>query len=77
MSKAQIKSFADVGKEELDKIGNLARRTIAVNQPNASPSMEEIVVSMKFQNESPRLVLRLIEKLGGANAIIAALTENR
>lgn len=84
MPKAQLKSFADVGKDELDKIADLARRALAVDD-DTNPklkqefevSMAERTMAMKFRNESPRLVLMLIEKLRGANAIIAALTDNR
>lgn len=73
-------TFADVGKNELDKIEDLAKRTLMVDDETnpklkGEMSITERTMALKFRHESPKLVLMLIDKLRASNKIIAALLE--
>lgn len=75
-----MKTFADLGKAELDRIEDLAKRTLAVDDETnpklkGDDAIAERVMAMKFRHESPRLVLMLIDKVRASNKIIAALIE--
>lgn len=76
-----MKTFADVGKDELDKIEELAKRTLRVDDETnpklgSEDAMAERMMAMKFRHQSPHLVLMLIDKVRTSNKIIAALMEN-
>ncbi len=77
-----METFADVGKSELDKIEDLARRTLMVDD-ETNPKLKgdnpipERIMAMKFRHESPHLVLMLIEKVRASNKLVAALLESK
>lgn len=73
-------TFADVGKNELDKIEDLAKRTLMIDDETnpklkGETAIAERTMAIKFRHESPKLILILIDKLRASNKIIAALME--
>ncbi len=68
------------GAKEMATIEDLAQRTLAVDaqdnpQGEFETVMPELIMAQKFRNQSPRLVLMLIQKLRDTQRALLLLNE--